>query len=135
MGPGGYGWYKNIGDIEKVEDTNNPIKNSFKIILKQPKDGKSNLGSWTYDSDSNQLIQTAGGDFEIPNSGNTAAPAPAPTPQQDEMKEFESYVKQLWGADSKTTDTYYKRGNTFIADDGESEFEFVRDGNSFRQTK
>lgn len=70
-------------------------------------------------------------------SGTTppAPPPPPPAPQQDEMKEFESYVKQLWGPDSKDTDTYFKRGNTFIADDGDKEYEFVRDGNSFRQTK
>jgi hypothetical protein len=85
MGPGGYGWYKNIGDIEKVEDTNNPIKNSYKIILKQPKDGKSNLGSWTYDEDSKQLIQTAAGDFEIPK----------PAPQQTTTMTKEEAIKAI----------------------------------------
>ena len=138
MGPGGYNWYKNIGDVERVEEVGNPIKNSFKIILKQPKDGKSNLGSWTYDTDTGELIQTAQGEFDVPQAGTTPpapAPAPAPAPQQDEMKEFEAYVKQLWGPASQDTDTYFKRGNTFIADDGDKEYEFVRDGNSFRQTK
>lgn len=82
MGRGGYNWYQNIGDVERAEEVGNPIKNSFKIILKLPKDGKSNLGSWTYDTDKGELIQTAQGEFEVPKAGTTppAPPAPAPAP-------------------------------------------------------
>ena len=103
---------------------------------------ETNKGIWALDLSSGEVvpIQTPmSDDCTTPlvsgTKAATPAPAPAPAPQQDEMKEFEAYVKQLWGPASQDTDTYFKRGNTFIADDGDKEYEFVRDGNSFRQTK
>jgi hypothetical protein len=84
MGPGGYGWYKNIGDVEKFEDTSTPVKNSYKIVLKTPVDGKSDLGSWTYDSDAKKLLPTRAGEFEVPQAGTSTQTQQQQTQQQQQ---------------------------------------------------
>jgi hypothetical protein len=95
MGPGGYGWYKNIGDVEKFEDTSTPVKNSYKIVLKTPVDGKSDLGSWTYDSDAKKLLPTRAGEFEVPQAGTSTQTQQQQQQQQQQQPTRDDLIKWL----------------------------------------
>lgn len=63
-----------------------------------------------------------------------------PTDGQDtqltDLQLFEKYIKQLWGDESKDTDTYRydETEQRYIADDGDKVFKFKKQGNSFTQT-
>jgi hypothetical protein len=55
-------------------------------------------------------------------------------PAINELETFKTFVKELWGDDSKETDTYSVDGDTYIADDGIKLYKFKKEGNSFKQT-
>jgi hypothetical protein len=109
---------------QSIEDS--PIGPIEELKIETP----SNTYEYTLKKDTgliDEKITPKGGAPVVPGGGGNGNPA------INELETFKTFVKALWGAESKETDTYSVEGDVYIANDGQKRYKFKKEGDTFKQ--